>query len=260
MKVTFLQDGAEAIVCTAIHNGHEMRGELIAKRGISEADQLREEDPFTGLFTEICPNRVIVETSRFEVDLNRSRERAVYMQPQDAWGLPVRSSALSTSEVHTSLQGYDDFYTQIKDYIDALLQKQQRIFVYDVHSYNHHRQGPEAPFDDPAMNPEIILGTNTMPLHHMPMVEAIRDSFCATAVQGHLLDARINVKFPGGHFSRWLHSTFGERIICVAIEFRKDFMDEWSNTYNAAHLEQLRQALAATFPIIKGYLKETSCQ
>ena len=34
-------------------------------------------------------NRIIVNRSRFEVDINRPRDKAVYITPEDAWGLHI---------------------------------------------------------------------------------------------------------------------------------------------------------------------------
>jgi cardiolipin synthase A/B len=46
-------------------------------------------DPFTAQLARVAPTRLIALRSRFEVDLNRPRERAVYRGPADAWGLEV---------------------------------------------------------------------------------------------------------------------------------------------------------------------------
>ncbi len=47
-----------------------------------------------------------------------------------------------------------------------MLSKIQRenghFVVIDMHSYNHHRSGPDGPFDDPLLNPDINIGTGTM--------------------------------------------------------------------------------------------------
>ncbi|MEJ2467722.1 MAG: N-formylglutamate amidohydrolase, partial [Campylobacterales bacterium] len=61
------------IIATAIHNGHYVRRELERLFAIDEKERLREEDPYTSLWTTVVPNRVVVMTSRFEVDLNRPR-------------------------------------------------------------------------------------------------------------------------------------------------------------------------------------------
>ena len=260
MNAVFCQDGVIPILCTAIHNGNFLRPAIAENLGISSADQLREEDPHTDFFTEISGNRVIVRTSRFQVDLNRPRERAVYLRAEDAWDLPVRSSSLSAEDIQKSLKEYDVFYARMQTFVADLLKRHRCIFVFDLHSYNHQRKGPGAAYDNPEKNPEIILGTNNMPQMHMPLIRSIQKTLQSCTVMGHALDARINVKFPGGHFSRWLHATFPGSVICLALELRKDFMNEWSGEVNPAHLEELRNALASTIPVITDYLAKNACQ
>ena len=84
-----LQQAGGPLIATAIHDGHAVRDELMRYLSLGDSTRLREEDPFTGLWTKIAPTQVIGTRSRFEVDLNRPRETAVYRVPEDAWGLTV---------------------------------------------------------------------------------------------------------------------------------------------------------------------------
>ncbi len=79
--------GDGPLVATAIHDGHEVRPELLPYMAISETDRLREEDPFTADWMPMAPTQIVGLRSRFEVDLNRPRDKAVYLKPEDAWGL-----------------------------------------------------------------------------------------------------------------------------------------------------------------------------
>jgi len=56
---------------------------------------------------------------------------------------------------------------------------------------------------------------------------------------GRRLDVRENVKFQGGHFSRWVHQTYPESGCALAIEFKKFFMDEWTGVVDEAALSAL---------------------
>ena len=89
-----LQIGHGPLVATAIHDGHAIRDELVGHLALGESDRLREEDPFTELWTHAARTRVVGLRSRFEVDLNRPRESAVYRTPVDAWGLQVWKGTL----------------------------------------------------------------------------------------------------------------------------------------------------------------------
>ncbi|MDH3397974.1 MAG: N-formylglutamate amidohydrolase, partial [Acidimicrobiia bacterium] len=55
-----IERGEMPIVATAIHAGHDARAEAAALFAVSDADRLREEDPFTDRWTEIVDNRVVV--------------------------------------------------------------------------------------------------------------------------------------------------------------------------------------------------------
>lgn len=62
------QRGAGPIIAVAIHNGHQTRKSIERKLAISEDEQLREEDPLTGEWTQLAKTQIIGLRSRFEVE------------------------------------------------------------------------------------------------------------------------------------------------------------------------------------------------
>ena len=112
--------GNGPIVATAIHDGHQVRTDLKDIMFISEKDRLREEDPFTGEWTPVASNRIIGTHSRFEVDLNRPREKAVYIKPEDAWGLHVWEKTPTQNQIANSLAEYDAFYNEVHKVLSDL--------------------------------------------------------------------------------------------------------------------------------------------
>ncbi|MCF7912649.1 MAG: N-formylglutamate amidohydrolase [Candidatus Cloacimonetes bacterium] len=239
------------VVCTAIHNGHLLSEIIEANMALSETERLYEEDPYTGYFTDITTNTVIVNYSRFQVDLNRPLAGSFYVTPQQAWGLQVRKGTPKDEEIEFSSECYKWFYKSVKEHIDKLLESFERIFVYDLHSYNHQRGGVGADYDDAEKNPEIIIGTNNMPEVWYPLVNEIVEQMRGEDYFGRGLDVRVNVKFDGGHFSRWLHNTYGERVCCIALEFKKIFMDEWTGEIDWEKAERLREILRNSLGVIK---------
>ena len=97
------------VIAVANHNGHELRSEVAALSVLDEASRLREEDPFTGEWAEVVPTSLVAQRSRFEVDLNRPRETAVYMTPDDAWGLELWNNTLPQSVIDDYLSEYEAY-------------------------------------------------------------------------------------------------------------------------------------------------------
>jgi N-formylglutamate amidohydrolase len=244
--------GDGPIVAAAIHDGHEVRPELMDLLALDEAVRRREEDPFTGAWTAVGSSRIVVKRSRFEFDLNRPREKAVYRSPEDAWGLTVWKRSLPPGVVERSLALYDRFYREIRSLLDPLVERHGRIAVLDLHSYNHRRDGPDAPPAPARENPEVNVGTGSM---DREVWAPVVDRFCA-ALRGHdflgrRLDVRENVKFRGGFFSRWLHETYPGRVCGLALEFKKRFMDEWSGRADPQQRAAIEAALRAVLPAIR---------
>ena len=260
MDVDFCFRYDEPFVCTAIHNGNGMSRLAKSNLGITEEIRFREEDPKTEFFADICYNKIINYRSRFECDLNRPREKAVYMNPEDAWGLKVRKEVPGKEQINTAYNFYDTYYRRVKSFYDEMQQTFGSFFVYDIHSYNHHRLGSDAPFDDPIQNPEIILGTTNMDAIWQPLIDKIEKKMNEYDFNGRSIDVRQNVKFTGGHFSRWTHSNYGKSACSVAIEFKKIFMDEWTGEFFPDIMQKLREILASTKPLILDHVLEMNKQ
>lgn len=246
------------IVCAAIHNGHELSEKVKQNLTISEQTQYYEEDPYTNKFTDICNNRIIVYTSRFEVDLNRSEEKSVYIQPKDAWGLNLWKNPPSKKMLEEFYEKYRNFYKNVKMHFAEMKNRFGKFFVFDIHSYNHRRNGIKAPAGDPSKNPEIILGTNNMPKRWRSLVYEVQHDLQKYDFYNRNLDVRINVKFAGGYFSRWIHRNFPNSACCLAVEFKKIFMNEWTVELDELKLNKLRDALASTLPDVLANIQKTS--
>lgn len=239
-----IQYGCGPLVAAAIHDGDEVRPELQDWLALSPAERLREQDPHTGMWTTVAPTRILGLRSRFEVDLNRPRDKAVYQTPADAWGLTVWRDKLSAELVKRSLEAYDSFYTHLRQLLDSLVLKHGRVIVLDLHSYNHRRAGPDAPPADPEENPEVNIGTGTVDRPRWgPIIDRLIHELRSFEYHDRRLDVRENVKFQGGNFPRWIHETFPDSVCCIAIEFKKFFMDEWTGRPDHDHLYSIGQAL-----------------
>ncbi len=235
------------MVATAIHNGHEVRPNLQALFNLTSDERLREEDPFTAEWVGITDNYIVGNYSRFEMDLNRPPEKAIYRKPEDAWGLHVWKEELPEEQAQESMVRYERFYKDVKQMLSKLLEEHDCIVIYDLHTYNHRREGANGPAADPEQNPEVNIGTGNMDREKWaPVVTAFMQSLGSYNYQGRQLDVRENVKFKGGHFMRWIHDTFGDRVCVMSIEFKKFFMDEWTGTPDWEQVQEIKQALEQT--------------
>ena len=189
----------------------------------------------------VVGTRVVPSRSRFEVDLNRPRDKAVYLTPEDSWGLQVWRSKPSENLIATSLEQYDYIYAEMRQVLTRLQERYGRFVVLDLHSYNHRRAGPESPPDDPTDNPEVNVGTGSM---DRQLWGRLVDRFMADLRDfdflGRRLDVRENVKFMGGNLPQWVHENFPTSGCCLAIEFKKFFMNEWTGEPVMEELEAIR--------------------
>jgi N-formylglutamate amidohydrolase len=250
-RVWRAERGDGPLVATALHDGHEVRAEIRAHLALDKPNQLREEDPYTVLWTEVAPTRIVGLRSRFEVDLNRPRDKAVYRTPQDAWGLTVWKDNPPEEMFARSLDEYDLFYQAMRDLLQDLEQQQGQFVVYDLHSYNHLRTGPHGPGADPDGNPQVNVGTGTMDRQRWaPVVDAFIETLRACDFPGGRLDVRENVKFFGGNWPRWIHETFPDTGVALAIEFKKFFMNEWTGEPDRVLIDAIGDALRATVPAV----------
>lgn len=241
-----LHEGDSPLVACAVHAGHELRPEVAALMALDEAARLRQEDPYTGDWTVLSPSRAVAHRSRFEVDLNRSRGKAVYRDPSDAWGLTCWREDPPEDLVERSLALYDDFYAELEDVLRRTQDRFGAFVVYDLHSYNHRREGPGHP-SDPAASPDVNLGTGTLDGDRFGSVaKRFLADLSDQEVDGRRLDVRENVRFRGGYLARWVNESFPGSGCALAIEVKKFFMDELTGELDRPVFDAVGRALAAT--------------
>ena len=241
-----LQIADSPLVGAAIHAGHAVRDELKPLFNLDETQRLREEDPYTDLWADVAPNTIKGLRSRFEADLNRPRNKAIYLKPEDAWGLQVWNEKLPDEVVQRSLREYDLFYESVRKTLQKIIDRHGYVIVLDIHTYNYKREGVNGPEADPNENPEVNIGTSNMDRERWaPVVDNFMEDLRRYDYNGRHLDVRENVKFKGGHFSNWIHSEFQDSC-SIAIEFKKFFMNEWTGELDRGQHQIILNALEAT--------------
>lgn len=244
--------GDGPVLATAIHHGSGLRPETMALMHLADADRVREEDPFTGDMIAAVPTRVVVHRSRFEVDLNRGRDQAVYRTPGQAWGMQVWRTAPADALVERSLSLHDRFYESLRGLLDGLVRDHGNFVLLDVHSYNHRRDGVTAPPTDPARAPEINLGTFSMPPGRWEhLLRAVEDTVRGFDFRGRRLDIRRDVAFQGkGELARFVHAHYPQTGCAIALEVKKFYMDEWTGVPHRGDITALQRLFAALVPAL----------
>jgi hypothetical protein len=248
--------GFSPILGTAIHNGHAVRRVVESLLAISPEDRLREEDPYTEFAIRDLPNRIVFHRSRFEVDINRPRDGAVYLLPEQAWGMDIWKTKPAAETIEDSLAMHDAYYAMLRQVLHQLEARHGRFVVLDVHSYNHRRDGPNAPPSNPADAPEVNIGTFSMDRNRWAyVVEPFMEKLRAFEFRGHRIDVRENVAFEGrGEQARFIHDVFPDTGCAIAVEFKKFFMDEWTGWPDRQALLAVRAMLRSTLPVLENSL------
>ncbi|HHJ15852.1 MAG TPA: hypothetical protein ENJ80_04055 [Gammaproteobacteria bacterium] len=206
-------------VCTAIHNGHRLRSGLAEKCALSEAERLREEDPYTADIAANMPITVVGNDSRYEYDLNRASETCVY---EEAWGQQVWREPLSEDEKATSLAKHSAFYTVLGALYERLESMHPQVLAYDVHSYNYRRPGMG---DVPLFN----IGTEQLDTQRwQAVIDSWADRLDSIKLPDIEVRAAINEVFYGRGYQATFVGKFFRNTLVLPTELKKVFMDELS--------------------------------
>jgi len=234
--------GSGPVLATAIHDGTAVRPSVAARMALADDDRLREEDPFTGQAVAGVPTNIVVHCSRFEFDLNRGSDEAIYLTPEQSWGLEVWKGELGDDLAKESLAIHSAYYRMLGSLLDDIAAEHPRFVLLDVHSYNHRRDGPKGAPMPQDKAPDINIGTFSMPRDEWaflldPLMEAMR----GFDFNGRRLDVRENVAFQGkGEQTRFVHERYRGKGCAIALEFKKFYMDEWSGKPDPAELAAMR--------------------
>ncbi|MBP7563514.1 MAG: N-formylglutamate amidohydrolase [Candidatus Cloacimonetes bacterium] len=264
MKESFFEvSSSTPILAVALHGGHQLRDEIKKIIGLSNNVLLHEEDPFTDYIASAFDSRIIQNTSRFEYDINRSPQSAVYKIPSDCWNLPIYPNQIKESISEQSQQKYSVFYKQIDEMLNNLLNKFSKIFIWDIHSFNNRGRPDINSINDNNSVPDICLGTSNSHSDFYPLFKEIAENLRTIDFFGKNLSVDFNNPFPGGYFARYLHHHFAERVAVFSIEFNKRvFMqnthfqfDETNGMIDIAAISRLREMLLSQNQIILNHLK-----
>ena len=204
-------------VCGAVHDGHQFRRELWENCLHTEYERWYEEDPCTKEFVKSHPIVIAGCDSRFEYDLNRDPNNAIY---EDAWGKQLWKEPLPTHQKEKSLKKHANFYKVVHALIAKIEAKFGVAVVYDMHSYNWVRWDREVPV--------VNLGTaNIDTARFENEVEDWRELLSKLELPHSILStSKVNDTFQGnGYFLKFITKNFPNTLV-LATEFKKIYCDE----------------------------------
>jgi N-formylglutamate amidohydrolase len=225
--------------CAAVHDGHQFRQELWDNCLHSAYDRWYEEDPETKNMVLSHPIVIAGCDSRFEYDLNRTPEEAVF---ETAWGKQLWKNPLSEAEKAKSLEKHANFYKVVDALISKLEEKFGVCIVYDMHSYNWQRWDREVP----TWN----LGTSNIDNERFgEEVESWRQVLASIKLpHGIAPTAKINDTFQGnGYFLKYITKTFKNTLV-LATEIAKVYCDEYKQINYPEVITAVEQQLKVLLP------------
>lgn len=204
--------------CGAVHDGHQFRKELWDNCIHTEYERWYEEDPETKNMVNTHPIVIACCDSRFEYDLNREPNNAVFVT---AWGKDLWKEPLSEVMKAKSLQKHTNFYKVVHALIETLESKFGFCTIYDMHSYNWKRWDREVP----TWN----LGTSNIDNDRFgDVIETWRESLSEIQFPNNIKStALINDTFQGnGYFLKYITKNFKNTLV-LATEIAKVYCDEY---------------------------------
>ncbi|NEN21940.1 N-formylglutamate amidohydrolase [Cryomorpha ignava] len=204
-------------ICGAVHDGHQFRKELWEKCTHSEYERWYEEDPCTKEMVQSHPIVIAGRDSRFEYDLNRDPENAIY---DDAWGKKLWKQPLTDLEREQSIEKHTAFYKVIALLVAKVENIHGRAVVFDMHSFNRKRWDREIP----TWN----IGTGNINNERFGRIaESWREKLAEITFPERIKSgAKINDTFQGnGFFLKYITAHFKNTLV-LATEIAKVYCDE----------------------------------
>ncbi len=212
-------DEYRPVVCTAIHNGHNLRDELSKNCLLEPSERFYEEDPYTDEFILSFPIVLIGNDSRFEYDLNRPMNQSTYFK--SAWDRQVWKRKLSDKQRETSHQKHKAFYRVVETLVAKLESLFKSCIVFDIHSYNYQRHQKDTPTFNIGSEQIDSQRWSGIVKHYNGLLNQITlpNLDCRSAV---------NEMFQGkGYLIAHINARFDNTLV-LPTEVKKVFMDEHS--------------------------------
>ena len=226
-------------ICGAVHDGNQFRPSLWENCKHSAYERWYEEDPCTKQMVHSFPILIAGRDSRFEYDLNREPESAVY---EDAWGKQLWKTPLSEEEKSRSLAKHANFYKVVNSLVQRLESEFSNVVVFDMHSYNWKRWDREVPVWN--------LGTSNIDNEkYGELAESWSKKLGMMQLpNGISSTSKINDTFQGnGYFLKYITQNFNNTLV-LATEISKVYCDELTGVIYPEVVQSVENQLKVMIP------------
>ncbi len=227
-------------ICGAVHDGNQFRKSLWENCLHTEYERWYEEDPCTKEMVRSHPVVIAGCDSRFEYDLNRGPENAIY---EDAWGKRLWKEPLANQEKDHSMSKHSAFYEVTHALVRKIEEKYSRAIVFDMHSYNWKRWDREVPVWN--------LGTTQIDNERYGgIVEAWKERLSKMDLPNGIgSTSAVNNTFYGkGYFLGYITRHF-ENTLVLATEIAKVYCDEHSGIIYPEVVRSVEEHLKELIPL-----------
>lgn len=217
----------------APHHGNQLRAELKPSINLTPEQRIYEEDPHTGQLVLSLPICLIAHDSRFEYDLNRPPQTAIY---ESAWGQQVWKKPLSLARKKTSLNKHAAVYRVLHAIVERIETLHGQCLVFDIHSYNALRLEGEPPL--------FNLGTEQVDkIRYQATLEHWLKKLSAIELPSLQNSTQENAVFFGrGYVATYCRQHFANTLV-LPTEIKKVFCEEQSGEKFPLVFEQLQKQL-----------------
>jgi len=124
--------GSSPLVATALHTGSDVRPGLERFLAADEAARRAARDPFAARWAGALVNRVIVRRSRYEIDLDQTRDRAIPVDLEEPAGRPIWRDPPPRAYYEETLALYDRFYDDVAGLLRVVLSRFGSVTLLDL--------------------------------------------------------------------------------------------------------------------------------
>lgn len=221
------------LVATAIHDGHQVDGELAARMQVSSDQRQYEEDPYTGAIAEGFEIWIKALDSRYCYDLNRPPAHCIY---EEAWGRRVWKRPLSEPEKRALLERHSTYYRVLSTLLRVLVTMFGNSVLYDLHSYNYSRLNGQPPLFNIGTHYIDLQRYNRVVANLISGLEAIDLVDCDNRVA-------VDEVFRGRGYQAEFINSHHPAVLCIPLEIKKVFMDEHSFELDDTQFGRLRAGM-----------------